>query len=150
MTGGSTSLESEGTRLFVYGTLLASAKHPLGDVLRGSATLIGPGSIQGRLYMIRDRETGLDAYPGAAPSPLQSDRVHGELYALTGDVGRLLRLLDDYENCSPDWPEPHEFKRHAVSVAVAGGRTLEAIAYLYNWKIARGRRLSGGRFMAST
>ena len=38
--------------LFVYGTLLSTAGHPMGVRLRREARLIGAASIQGRLYRV--------------------------------------------------------------------------------------------------
>ena len=134
------------TRLFVYGSLLTSAKHPLGEMLRSRATLIGTGYIRARLYMIADPRTGADAYPGAVPSRSAADRVHGELYVLKGDPSGLFKILDDYENCSAEFPEPHEFRRRDVSVMLNDGTSASAIAYLYNWDVSRARRLPGGRF----
>lgn len=130
-------------RLFVYGTLLSAANHPLGRALRRQAQLIGLGSIRARLYVIGD------AFPGAVPSRRAGDRVHGELYALTGDPAPLLATLDAYENCSPDFPEPHEFKRSPVTVTLSDGTVARALAYLYAWDIASARLLPDGRFAAS-
>ena len=137
-------------RLFVYGTLLQGANHPLGEFLRANAELIGPGSIQAQLYVITEPQSGAETYPGAVPSTDPATRVYGELYALKGNAAELLAVLDDYENCSADWPEPHEFRRAIVPVALSAGRTLRATAYLYCWDVSRARRLPGGRFLDAT
>jgi gamma-glutamylcyclotransferase (GGCT)/AIG2-like uncharacterized protein YtfP len=130
-------------RLFVYGTLLTAANHPLGDLLRQQAELIGDGSICARLFVIGE------AFPGAVPSKRTNDRVHGELYALAGDPAPLLKILDAYENCSPDFPKPHEFARAEVSVTLEDGTAQSALAYLYAWDVAGARLLPSGRFIVS-
>ena len=135
------------TRFFVYGSLLTSANHPLGALMRSKATLVGPGYIRARLYMIADPLTGADAYPGAVPSRSAADRVHGELYNLEDDPSALFKVLDDYENCSAKYPEPHEFQRRRVSVTLSDGNSVSASAYLYNWDVSRARRLASGRFV---
>ena len=40
--------------LFVYGTLLSVAEHPMGRLLRESADEEGPGFIPARLYLIEE------------------------------------------------------------------------------------------------
>ena len=135
-------------RLFVYGTLLLAQNHPLGDVLRDNATLIGRGSIRARLHIIPDPQTGADAYPGATRGRRAVDRVHGELYLLRDDFAELLKVLDAYENCSPEFPEPHEFQRRRVKVELADRTVVDAVAYLYNWDIAKARLVPDGQFLS--
>ena len=132
--------------LFVYGTLLRSANHPLGEVLRRGARLIGNGSIRARLYFIPDPQDSSNAYPGAIPSGNPADRVHGELYALIADPERLLATLDEFEHCSSDRPEPHEFLRRRIEVNMADGTSIQAVTYLYCWDVSRARPIPGGRF----
>jgi gamma-glutamylcyclotransferase (GGCT)/AIG2-like uncharacterized protein YtfP len=135
--------------LFVYGTLLASARHPLGDHLRTHSHALGPARLRGRLYLITDPDDPTNAYPGAIPTADPADAVHGELYALTGDVPALLATLDAFEACSPEWPEPHEFLRRRVEVVEARGRCTPAIAYLYTWDVASARHIPSGCFTGS-
>jgi gamma-glutamylcyclotransferase (GGCT)/AIG2-like uncharacterized protein YtfP len=75
--------------LFVYGTLMSTAGHPMAARLAREATLLGPASIQGRLYRIA-------WYPGVVDTPNAEERVHGELYALTDPVTSFA-WLDAYE-----------------------------------------------------
>ena len=75
--------------LFVYGTLMSAAGHPMGARLAREATLMGPASIQGRLYRIA-------WYPGVVATANAEERVHGELYALT-DPETSFAWLDAYE-----------------------------------------------------
>ena len=132
--------------LFVYGTLLRSANHPLGAVLRDNARFIGAASIRARLYIIADPDDSTNAYPGAIPSANSLDFVFGELYGLSGDPGRLLATLDEFEHCSPDRPEPHEFLRRRIDATTADGMVMQAVAYLYSWDVSHARLVPGGRF----
>ena len=135
-----------GRYLFVYGTLLANANHALGALLRRHATATGAGSIRARLYIIADPDDATNAYPGAVPSGDRDDRVHGEIYALTGDPARLLATLDEFEHCSPGRPEPYEFLRRIVPVDADGGAVIKAMTYLYTWDVSRARHVPGGRY----
>lgn len=136
--------------LFVYGTLLTNAGHPLAGLLRTRARMLGAGSIRARLYIIDDPDDpGNNAYPGAVPSADPRDRVHGEVHALKGDTAELFAILDDFEACSPRWPEPHEFLRRRMSVEMAGGDRVEATVYLYTWDVTRARHVETGRYDGS-
>jgi gamma-glutamylcyclotransferase (GGCT)/AIG2-like uncharacterized protein YtfP len=77
------------SNLFVYGTLMSATGHPMAARLAREATLLGPASIQGRLYRIA-------WYPGVVDTPNAEERVHGELYALTDPVTSFA-WLDAYE-----------------------------------------------------
>jgi len=132
--------------LFVYGTLLTVADHPMGNLLRTHGALRGRGSIRARLYMIDDPDDpGQNFYPGALPSGDPQDRVYGELYNLT-DPGAVLPQFDEYEACSANWPEPHEFLRRTVPVTLEDGETVSAVTYLYTWDVSGARHIASGRF----
>ncbi|MEZ5924249.1 MAG: gamma-glutamylcyclotransferase family protein [Hyphomicrobiaceae bacterium] len=132
--------------LFVYGTLLTVARHPMGDLLREKARPAGLGSIQARLYVIQDPDDPRNAYPGAKPSGDPRDRVHGALYEIVSDVEAVLAELDRYEACTPDWPEPHEFLRRRVPVRREDGSTCHAVCYLYTWDVSDARPIATGRY----
>lgn len=133
------------THLFVYGTLLTAAEHPMGQKLRDGAKLVGIGWIRACLYNIDDPEDPGNLYPGAVPSGYDHDRVYGELYVLR-DPGSLLLAFDIYEACDVSRPEPHEFQRRAVPVTLDDGRVLSAVSYLYGWDLSRATRISSGRY----
>ena len=137
---------SDPVYLFVYGTLRASAEHPMGDLLRANAELVGSGTIQARLYIIDDPDMpGENSYPGALPSANPGDRVHGELYLLR-NPDTVLPSFDDFEACSARWPEPHEFLRRRVSVSCADGSQVQAVCYLYTWDVTSAQPVATGRF----
>ncbi|MEM6467527.1 MAG: gamma-glutamylcyclotransferase family protein [Pseudomonadota bacterium] len=134
------------THLFVYGTLLTTAEHAMGKLLRAHATLHGQGSIQACLYLIDDPDApGQNSYPGALPAPRPDQRVYGEVYALQ-DAATLIEAFDDYEACAPHWPEPHEFMCRKVPVTMADGSVLKAVAYLYTWDVSSAEPIPSGRF----
>lgn len=136
---------SDATHLFVYGTLLTAADHPVGAELRSGATCVGRGWIRACLYQVQDpREAGYQ-YPGAVPSGYDHDRVHGELYALH-DPDQVLATCDIYEACDPSRPEPHEYQRRPVPVTLQDGRVIRALSYFYAWDLSRATRLHSGRF----
>ena len=131
--------------LFVYGTLLAVAQHPMGDLLQQKARLVGPGTIQAKLYRIDDPDApGENYYPGAVPSGKAQDVVHGEVHEVLDPAG-LYPKFDAFEACSDDWPEPHEFMLRRVSVRMAGG-PVWAHSYLYTWDVTQAQPIRTGRY----
>jgi gamma-glutamylcyclotransferase (GGCT)/AIG2-like uncharacterized protein YtfP len=116
------------TRLFVYGTLRSGSSAAAARTLHARAGRVGTGSIAAR-------RLDLGAYPGAVPSSDPTDRVVGEVWAITpGAETELLGLLDDYEGCAPD-PTPL-FRRALADVRCDDGRTRRAWAYYYARPIA--------------
>lgn len=132
--------------LFAYGTLLAGAKHRISAHLREMSRPMGHATFQGRLYIVTDPDDPTNAYPAALPSADPADVVHGELYQITGDAERLYKLLDRFEGCWPDWPQPYEYLRREISVVRDGGETIQATAYLYTWDVSRARHVPAGRY----
>lgn len=139
---------AKGDFLFVYGTLQSTAQHPMGDLLRLHAQLVGGGAICARLYLIDDPEDpGANYFPGALPSPDPADRVYGEVYELINPAP-LMPELDRLEACSDAWPEPHEFLLRRVEVQLDRGEAIRAWSYLYTWDVTGAERIASGRFTA--
>lgn len=133
--------------LFVYGTLLAASRHPMGDLLRAHAERLGDGSIGARLYIIEETDDeGQNAYPGAVPSDHPDDRVFGDVYRILRDPQKLFETFDDFEACSPRWPQPYEFLLRPVDVRLMSGETLRAASYLYTWDTSRATLVPSGRY----
>ncbi|MBY6113537.1 gamma-glutamylcyclotransferase [Mameliella alba] len=130
--------------LFVYGTLLTVADHPMGRKLHEASDFVGSGWIRACLYHIEDPEEPGNRYPGAVPSGYDDDRVYGELYALH-DAEALLPAFDRYEACDPSRPEPHEFQRREIPVTLENARVIPAVSYLYAWDLSRAGRIPSGR-----
>lgn len=137
---------SQFSHLFVYGTLLTAAEHPMGTRLRTSCEFIGQGWIRAQLYNIEDPEDPGNRYPGAVPSGYDQDKVYGELYALRDDAESLIAAFDIYEACDPSRPEPHEFMRRRIPVTLNDNTLVDAISYLYAWDLSRATRVPSGRF----
>ena len=126
-------------RLFVYGTLMRGFDHPMAQLLSRSADFLGIATCRGRLYRIKH-------YPGLVLSDDPADVVFGELYRLR-DRDALLGELDMYEACGEGFPEPTQYIRQTLEVALADGSSGEAWTYLYNWPVARLQRIMSGRFL---
>ncbi len=138
------------THLFIYGTLLAAADHPMGRMLAEQARLIGRGSIQARLYIVHEIDAqGPNSYPAAVPSAFADDRVYGEVHEITGPTAPLFAAFNDYEACAPGWPEPYEFMLRDIDVAMEDGTTVTAGCYLYTWDTSRADPVPSGRFTGS-
>ena len=125
--------------LFVYGTLMRGFNHPLARLLSANADFLGEASCRGRLYSVKH-------YPGLVLSDDPSDIVFGELYRLRARDD-LLREFDMYEACGEGFPEPTQYIRQTLEVALADGSSGEAWTYLYNWPVARLQRITSGRFL---
>ena len=126
-------------RLFVYGTLMRGFNHPMARLLSANADFLGEASCRGRLYRVKH-------YPGLVLSDDPSDIVFGELYRLRARDD-LLREFDMYEACGEGFPEPTQYIRQTLEVALADGSSGEAWTYLYNWPVARLQRITSGRFL---
>ncbi len=135
-----------GDCLFVYGTLLAVAEHPMGDLLRANGRFVGHGSIQARLYMIDDPDDpGQNYYPGAVPSGNPNDQVYGEVFVVDNPL-IVFPAFDAFEACSTDWPEPHEFMLRSVKVQMDQGDTRWARSYIYTWDTTNAHHIPSGRY----
>jgi len=118
------------SHLFVYGTLMSQAESEVHDILTRHASLIGPGSYNGKMYLI-ERPDGSLEYPGVVPSSDPEDVVYGEIYRLDGPK-EILPRLDEYEECAPTSPKPHEYRREVVDVRGPSGEAKRSFIYLYN------------------
>ena len=113
--------------LFVYGTLLSSAGHPMGARLGREARLLGEATIAGcRLY-------SLGRYPGLVEVVDAKAIVHGEVFALNNPAASLV-WLDAYERISPDTPN-NDYERCERNVLLASGEELTAWVYLYRTSV---------------
>jgi gamma-glutamylcyclotransferase (GGCT)/AIG2-like uncharacterized protein YtfP len=129
------------TLLFVYGSLTTAAPHPMGERLRGEATLIGPATINGRLYTI-------SWYPAMIPGRDAADIVHGEVYRLL-DPEHALDWLDQYEGIKAGSSRPQatdEYTREERTVTLANGTAMRAQVYLYARTVDESTRVTSGRW----
>jgi gamma-glutamylcyclotransferase (GGCT)/AIG2-like uncharacterized protein YtfP len=127
-------------RLFVYGTLLSAAGHPMGTRLRREARLVGPATIEGRLY-------SLGRYPGLVEADGAAGPVYGELYALRTPAVTL-KWLDTYEGILPGKPEESPYERLVRPVRPESGETVDAWVYLYRRSVRLRPEVEDGRWIA--
>lgn len=127
--------------LFVYGSLRKARDGSLHPLLKNQVTFIGTASLPGKLYLV-------DTYPGYIATPACRDfKVTGDVYRLSQPV-QLLKNLDEYEECSRDFPQPHEYKRLTKSVALLDGRRLNCWVYVYNRSPTGLKPISCGDFLS--
>jgi gamma-glutamylcyclotransferase (GGCT)/AIG2-like uncharacterized protein YtfP len=127
-------------RLFVYGTLMRDFDHPMARMLSRNADFLGAARCRGRLYLVKH-------YPSLVLSDHEADAVYGEVYRLHQPEA-LIAEFDMYEACGEGFPEPTQYVRQMLQVALEpGGETVEVWTYIYNWPVAGLKRIESGRFM---
>lgn len=125
--------------LFVYGSLLSSVRHPMGERLRREARLVGAATIEGRLY-------SLGRYPGLTESSQGQYPVHGEVYGLSRPAASL-QWLDEYEGIVPGEPDKSPYERVERPVRLASGASLMAWVYLYRRSVRMRPEVPGGSWV---
>lgn len=123
--------------LFVYGTLRPGCNNPMAIWLNSAAWHAGRATVIGKLYQVQD-------YPGVVPS--SAGIVAGDLFLLPDDPS-VLERLDAYEECSPAFPAPHEYKRERLVVEGAEG-SLEAWVYVYQGDVHGLDLIESGDFLS--
>jgi gamma-glutamylcyclotransferase (GGCT)/AIG2-like uncharacterized protein YtfP len=111
--------------LFVYGTLHRLAENSQYYRIEGYCELVGKGKMQGKLFRVND-------YPGAILSEHGTDKVYGDVYRIRG-AEKVLTILDHYEECSAQFPLPHEYVRRQWPIVLQNGEVVRAWVYLYNY-----------------
>jgi len=125
--------------IFVYGTLRRAAATPMSNLLTRHCSHFADGYLQGRLYQV-------NGYPGAIESDEPTDRVYGELYTLVNPC-QVLPELDNYEECTGKFPEPHEYTRKKLPITLAGGVCITAWVYIYNHSVVNLPRINSGDYL---
>lgn len=124
--------------LFVYGTLKSDAINVYAKQFHAQAQLIGTARWQGVLYLVTN-------YPAAVASSNPQDRVMGELWKLN-DPEPVLQALDEYEECAPTSPVPHEYKRLIQPIEI-NGQVIQAWIYVYLPSITKLVKIDSGLFI---
>jgi len=125
--------------LFVYGTLRRECACEQAQLIERYCEFVADGHMQGRIYVI-------DGYPGVVESASQQDQVTGALYRIVNHA-ELLPSLDRYEECSSDFPQPHEYHRKQVNIETDDGQTVHAWVYVYNRDVTLLRRIESGDYL---
>jgi gamma-glutamylcyclotransferase (GGCT)/AIG2-like uncharacterized protein YtfP len=131
--------KKETALLFVYGTLRAGCDGPMARWLHDVTQPAGRGAVPGRLYRVAD-------YPGFVPGPEKGAVVIGDLLVLN-DPAATLAILDAHEECTPDFPEPHEYRRVRITVTTPDAQ-VEAWTYIYGWDVVGSPLIGSGDFLA--
>lgn len=101
---------------------------------------IADGWFQGQMYQI-------SYYPGLVASDNPSHRVYGEIYRLK-DSQSMLKVLDDYEECSTLYTQPTEYIRAKVNIQTIDGFILEKVwMYIYQGNVDALKLIESGDFM---
>jgi gamma-glutamylcyclotransferase (GGCT)/AIG2-like uncharacterized protein YtfP len=125
--------------LFVYGTLRKGSTSAVGKWLMQHAQWHGPGRVRGVLYAI-------DGYPGFVPDP-EGRWVQGDVFRLgSGEPETVLATLDDYEQCSPRFPQPWEYRREMLDIDGSDG-CVPAWTYVYAWPVEGRSLIASGDFL---
>ena len=125
--------------LFVYGSLLARAGHPMGERLAREAHPIGEAYLQGRLYRV-------SWYPGLVEGTSSRERVYGEVYALNDPV-RALLWLDAYEGVAEGRAQDGDYARAERTARLAYGGEVRVWVYLYRGDVSGLTIVAGGRWL---
>jgi len=127
---------------FFYGTLIAGSGNAVEAAAHRKLLLVGPGSVRGRLYAIRDPAGW---YPALLPG---SGRVRGAVYETALDFAPAdLARLDAYEGHERRQISASPYLRRPIRVSCGGAHGLVAEAYVFNRKLPPGsRRIAGGDF----
>lgn len=122
--------------LFVYGSLRAGAKHPMYEVLCEHGTAAGSARVRGHLYVV-------DWYPGLVLDPT-AGWVVGELW--TNIDPAAWPVLDFYEGCSAEDPQPHEYVRR-TAVVERDAASIDAWVYDYARDVSTLSRVDSGDWL---
>ena len=115
--------------IFVYGTLRRNVKNSNYKLIAKYTDYIGFGFVYGKLYNI-------SWYRGAVLERKGKSKVYGEIYRIKKPFyKKLFKILDNYEECSPKFPKPHEYRR-VVTDAFLGKRKIKVCVYEYNFNIS--------------
>jgi gamma-glutamylcyclotransferase (GGCT)/AIG2-like uncharacterized protein YtfP len=124
--------------LFVYGSLRKLRSENMNHILFRDCEYFKNGFIQGILYEII-------CYPGAVESEQPNDKVYGELYRILNSEN-LFPILDEYEECSAKYCQPHEYIRKKVSVKLLDGGSLVAWVYIFNHSTLNRLKIESGDY----
>ncbi|WP_340264828.1 gamma-glutamylcyclotransferase family protein [Sphingobium mellinum] len=122
--------------LFVYGTLRPGFSGPMAAWLASVAEHGGRATARGALYRV-------DYYPAFVPGG--QGQVVGDLMLLR-DAAALLPVIDAHEECTAEFPMPHEYRRERLIVESMTG-PVEAWTYVYARPVDQLERIEGGDFM---
>jgi gamma-glutamylcyclotransferase (GGCT)/AIG2-like uncharacterized protein YtfP len=125
--------------IFVYGTLRKETDTAISQILARHCEFVSDGYMQGKLYEV-------NGYPGAIESTKPEDTVKGELHKIV-DREHVLPKLDEYEECTEIFLQPHEYIRKKLLVSLMGGGTVSAWVYVFNHDISPLKLIRSGDYL---
>lgn len=126
--------------LFVYGSLRKNIHSKMQPIFDQHCTFLSLAFMNGQLFEI-------NGYPGATESYHPQDLIEGELYEINA-YALVLALLDEYEECSDRFPQPHEYGRKKIEIITTEGNKMSAWAYIYNRDVSQLERIISGNYLA--
>lgn len=117
--------------VFVYGTLMTG--FGANSMLTAGATLLGPATVEGKMYDING------GFPGIILG--EGSQVIGELYEVTDEA--ILPRLDNYEGHRGNVPSSL-YSKHEVTT----GNGYQATVYQFNHSVAQHAEVSDGDWRA--
>lgn len=123
--------------LFVYGTLRRAQNGSLHPDLK-QAVFFSDAHVDGKLFLIAH-------YPGIVLGDDSYHTVRGEIYHLPNPEQQLQKL-DDYEECSPQFPLPHEYQRTTCIATLLNGSSIKTWIYTFQYATDQLTHLSNGDF----
>ncbi len=125
--------------IFVYGTLRQKSVTSMSRMLARHCEYVSDAYMQGKLYEVK-------GYPGAIESDHPNDKVYGELYKIPGS-GLVLAELDEYEECTDQHPQPHEYIRKKRPISLFGGGSVTAWVYVFNHDVSQLMKIESGDYL---
>ena len=124
--------------IFVYGTLLQGIQSNVAQYFHTNASFLSEGLMAGELY-------DLGIYPGAVYQKDNSEKVYGHIFQLKNPT-TVLQVLDQYEGCPPERPQPTEYVRQLVPI-FSKNKEKECWVYVYNFPTDKKEKIESGNYL---
>lgn len=125
--------------IFVYGTLRKEISNNMNALLARYSDYFSDGYLQGKLYEV-------NGYPAAIESNNPQDKVYGEIYKMRNS-DLLLPELDAYEECTRQFPTPHEYIRKKLIITLCDANKVRAWVYIFNHNIQNLTPINSGDYL---
>lgn len=125
--------------IFVYGTLLQGIQSNVAQYFHANADFVGEGEMLGGLY-------DLGKYPGAVYDEKSIKKVYGHVFRLKNPT-TVLGVLDQYEGCPPDRPQPTEYVRQQVPIEIGNQGKQLCWVYVFNLSTEKLSRIESGNYL---
>jgi len=136
-------MQTGNRQLFVYGTLMSTARGALGMAQR--ARLARESRSLGPAVMLGAELYDLGRYPGLVLTPDETIRVHGEVIELHSDES--FAWLDEYEGFAPGKNHINDYDRVEHAVHLANGEIATAWVYVFLKDLLHRRPIPSGRWL---